>query len=276
MIMQTLIKKIAESLHSLDLVRKLILLCLFGLIVLESAFLSGAAFAHDRAIKSGETHEPITAGQFLFSDSPWLIGVEGEYVIPEGVEKTDKSETEKPIEPETEKIPEPEPETTALLAGERMDAVREDASRGLLLLVNKTHPVDESYRPEDLTAIKYYAADRSESCRYMREEAAGYFHQMIEAAQKEDLAIVMTTAFRSYSFQQMLWESYVANQGEAAAATFSAKPGQSEHQTGLAVDVSAASVDYQLTDRFGATKEGKWLAENAHLFGFILRYPRDG
>ncbi|MDD3350756.1 MAG: D-alanyl-D-alanine carboxypeptidase family protein, partial [Eubacteriales bacterium] len=42
------------------------------------------------------------------------------------------------------------------------------------------------------------------------------------------------------------------------------------------VDVSAASVDYQLTDRFGATKEGKWLAENAHLFGFILRYPRDG
>ena len=70
---------------------------------------------------------------------------------------------------------------------------------------------------------------------------------------------------------------YVAEvfiEGEAAAGKYSAKPGQSEHQTGLAVDVSSESVDYLLSDDYGETKEGKWLAENAHRFGFIVRFPR--
>ncbi len=152
---------------------------------------------------------------------------------------------------------------------------REAEEKGLLILINKQNPIDKDYKPEDLAPIKYYASDRSEAGRYMRQEAAGQFHRLVEAAAEEGHKLVMTTAYRSYGFQQILWNNYVANEGEAAASRFSAKPGQSEHQSGLAVDVSAPSVNYALTRDFGTTAEGIWLARNAHRFGFIIRFPED-
>lgn len=152
-------------------------------------------------------------------------------------------------------------------------AKREAEGKGLLILVNKQNPVDEDYKPEDLEPVKYYAADRSEAGRYMRAEAAEQFHRLVEAAEEDGFTLVMTTAYRSYGFQRTLWDNYVANEGEEAAARFSARPGQSEHQTGLAVDVSSPAVDYQLSYSFGETEEGIWLAENSHRFGFVIRYP---
>ncbi|NLM09128.1 MAG: M15 family metallopeptidase [Clostridiales Family XIII bacterium] len=109
----------------------------------------------------------------------------------------------------------------------------------------------------------------------MRKEAAQQFYKLVEAAAGEGYELVMTTAYRSYDFQQILWNNYVANEGEAAASRFSARPGQSEHQSGLAVDVSSPSVDYSLTETFGKTEEGIWLAQNAHRFGFIIRFPEE-
>ena len=156
---------------------------------------------------------------------------------------------------------------------EKQKAREEAEERGMLVLINKTHTVDSSFKPDDLTSIKYYASNRSESGRYMRKEAADHFHQMVEAAADEGLKIVMTTAYRSYGFQQVLWNNYVAKDGEAAASKYSARPGTSEHQSGLAVDVSSPSVSYELTRDFAGTEEGKWLADNAHRFGFIIRYP---
>ena len=152
-------------------------------------------------------------------------------------------------------------------------AIEEAEDKGLLFLVNKQNPVDEDYKPDDLEPIKYYASDRSEACRYMRAEAAGKFHRLVEAAKEDGFTLVMTTAYRSYGFQQILWNNYVANEGEEAASRFSAKPGQSEHQTGLAVDVTSPSVNYELSYSFGETAEGSWLADNAHRFGFIIRFP---
>jgi D-alanyl-D-alanine carboxypeptidase len=96
---------------------------------------------------------------------------------------------------------------------------------------------------------------------------------MAEEARRHDIVFVMTTAYRSYEFQSMLYNNYVAQDGQAAADRYSAKPGHSEHQTGLAVDVSCASVNFELRVAFADTKEGKWLSENAHLFGFIIRFP---
>lgn len=142
-----------------------------------------------------------------------------------------------------------------------------------LLLVNKTHPLDENYKPEDLAPIKYFASDRSADSRYMRQEAADHFHQLVEAAKAEGYEIVMTTAYRSYGFQSILYNNYVQKHGEAEANKFSAKPGQSEHQTGLCTDVSSPSVSYQLTTDYGDAPEGKWLAKHAHEFGFIIRFP---
>ncbi len=152
--------------------------------------------------------------------------------------------------------------------------LQEAEGRGLLILVNKESPVDQDYKPVDLVKIRYFVSDRSEAARYMRAEAAEAFHRMVEQASENGIELKMTTAYRSYAFQKILYDNYVAKEGEAAASKFSARPGQSEHQTGLAVDVSSPSVGYQLTNEYGETKEGKWLAEHAQEFGFIIRYPK--
>lgn len=156
----------------------------------------------------------------------------------------------------------------------RKELLKEAAEKGLLIIVNKENPLSMDYKPDDLKSIKYFAPDRSEASRYMRAEAADAFHQMVDKAAEAGIEIKMTTAYRSYHFQKSLYENYVAIEGQAAADTFSARPGQSEHQTGLAVDVSSPSVGYRLTIDYGEMIEGKWLAENAHRFGFIIRFPK--
>lgn len=152
--------------------------------------------------------------------------------------------------------------------------IEEATAQGMLLLVNKQNPIASNYKPNDLSPVKYYAENRTAASRYLRKEAADQFHRLVEAAKDEGCTLVMTTAYRSYGFQQILWNNYVAAEGAEAAARYSAKPGESEHQTGLAVDVTSPSVEYQLTGSFGETPEGVWLAENAPRFGFIIRYPQ--
>lgn len=167
----------------------------------------------------------------------------------------------------------PDPET---LDPATLEALARDKEQGLLLLVNKEHSLTRNDKPADLTPIRYFASDRSPESRFLREEAATQFHQLVEAAAKEDLTLVMTTAYRSYGFQQLLYDNNVEKLGVEEADQISAKPGQSEHQTGLAVDISSPSANYQLTEQFGETSEGIWVREHAHLFGFILRYPSGG
>lgn len=74
--------------------------------------------------------------------------------------------------------------------------------------------------------------------------------------------------------QKSIYSRNVALHGKKATDSLSAKPGSSEHQTGLTIDVSASSVGCLLTERFGSTKEGRWLAKNAHKYGYIIRYPK--
>lgn len=157
---------------------------------------------------------------------------------------------------------------------DRERALLEAEEKGLLILVNKVNPVDQDYKPDDLSEVKYYVPDRAETTRYLRAEAAEAFHRLVEAAAEEGFEIRMTTAYRSYNFQKILFDNYVAREGEEKANTYSARPGESEHQTGLAVDVSSPIVDWQLSNDYGNTEEGKWLADNAHRFGFILRFPK--
>ena len=150
----------------------------------------------------------------------------------------------------------------------------EAAEKGMLILVNKKHPIVKDYKPADLVKIKYFVSDRSEATRYMRAEAAEAFHNLVDKAAANGIELKMTTAYRSYNFQKILFDNYVAKEGEEAANQYSARPGQSEHQTGLSVDVSSPSVGYQLSDDYGNTEEGKWLAGNAYRFGFIIRFPK--
>lgn len=167
-----------------------------------------------------------------------------------------------------------QPEQNQEDQADRDKALKDAQEKGLLILVNKAHPIGQDYKPDDLTKIEAYAPDRSETTRYMRTEAAEAFHRMVDKAAGDGVELKMTTAYRSYDFQKILFDNYVEKEGEEKANTFSAKPGQSEHQTGLAVDVSSPSVDYQLSDDYGKTKEGKWIADEAYRFGFILRFPK--
>jgi D-alanyl-D-alanine carboxypeptidase len=85
--------------------------------------------------------------------------------------------------------------------------------------------------------------------------------------------VKIVSAYRSYNTQTNTYNGYVAQYGQATADTFSARPGHSEHQTGLAVDVGNANGDCELEICFGSTNFGEWLKNNAPSYGFIIRYP---
>lgn len=94
------------------------------------------------------------------------------------------------------------------------------------------------------------------------------FYKMTSDASKKGLYIYFSSGFRSYDYQSQLYNDYVARDGQAVADTYSARPGHSEHQSGLAIDVN------QIDNTFDNTAEAKWLADHCHEYGFILRYPQ--
>lgn len=142
-----------------------------------------------------------------------------------------------------------------------------------LVLINKSNSVTDSFVPEDLILPDKRATDRAESNQYLVRTAALAFNELSEAAENEGYEIVVTTAYRSYGFQKILYDNYVAKDGQEAADRYSARPGTSEHQSGLAADVSSPSVNYKLTQEYANTLEGQWLATNCHNFGFVIRFP---
>ena len=160
---------------------------------------------------------------------------------------------------------------------DRAAQLKIDGNNGLFILVNKQNTVEDWYVPADLVTIeRHYAVDREEQCRYMRAEAAEAFLKLADDAEAQGIEIVMTTAYRSYNYQNVLWTNAVARYGsEESANTISARPGQSEHQTGLAVDISSGEIGYSLEQNFGDTAAGQWVAQHAHEYGFILRYGKD-
>ena len=117
-----------------------------------------------------------------------------------------------------------------------------------IMIVNKTYSLPSTYNPgEDPTA-----------------RAA--LTKLQQAATNAGHNIPLLSGFRSYSRQQTLYNNYVARDGQALADTYSARPGHSEHQSGLAFDIG------KLDNNYGETAAGKWLAQNAHNYGFIIRY----
>ena len=137
------------------------------------------------------------------------------------------------------------------------------------ILVNKYNYLEKNYIPNNLETIKSKYANTNIK---LTSEAKIAFEQMAEAASKESLTIIAMSAYRSYSYQETLYNNYVKKDGIAKADTYSARPGHSEHQTGLAVDVYNKTLSY--TD-FEKTNEFIWMQDNAYKYGFILRYPKN-
>ncbi len=143
------------------------------------------------------------------------------------------------------------------------------------VLVNKTHPLDPiEYRPGDLvSSVVPTASSDSADERSIREIIKADIVKMFADAKLANLDLIMNSGFRSSKLQSFYYNNYVKNSGEAAANKFSAKPGYSEHQTGLAFDISYANRKCYLEICFAETEAGMWLAAHAHEYGFILRYP---
>ncbi|GGB10661.1 D-alanyl-D-alanine carboxypeptidase family protein [Macrococcus hajekii] len=104
-------------------------------------------------------------------------------------------------------------------------------------------------------------------------EARTALERLMSAGSAEGLHYAIRSGYRSYAEQDALYHSYVARDGKEAADKYSAEPGHSEHQTGLAFDLGSRESVKDFTISFGDTPEGKWLQNHAHLYGFIIRYP---
>ncbi len=139
----------------------------------------------------------------------------------------------------------------------------------IYLLSNKYLYMPSDYVPENLESI---ASSCARSGMQLVQEAKEAFEELCQKAKEDGYVIRAMSSYRSYSYQEDLYNRYVEQDGQEEADTYSARPGFSEHQTGLVVDVDNKQIDY--TD-FEQTKEFKWMQENAHRFGFILRYPKD-
>lgn len=146
------------------------------------------------------------------------------------------------------------------------------------VVVNKQHPLTpKAYAPNDLVVpnIPLRSSITSDE-KQLRAEPARELEQLVRAAAAEGLQLNLQSGYRSYNFQVNLYNSYVRQQGQAAADRTSARPGYSEHQTGFAVDLgSIQQPGCNVEKCYGDTKEGKWLAANAHTYGFIIRYTED-
>jgi zinc D-Ala-D-Ala carboxypeptidase len=145
-----------------------------------------------------------------------------------------------------------------------------------LALVNKLYGLPEDYIPNDLKRpdVTFPFGDQDLEKSLLRKEAADALEEMFEGAKNEGIELYAISGYRSYERQDNLYVSEVSKVGEEKAAQVVAVPGTSEHQTGLAMDISSKSAGLRLNEQFGHTEEGRWLAENAHKYGYILRYPK--
>lgn len=139
------------------------------------------------------------------------------------------------------------------------------------LVVNKLRPLEPlDYVPADLVTPSVAKRDGG---MQLRRDTSAALSELFAAAAKDGTPLKLASAYRSYSYQVNLYNGYVKSQGQAVADSQSARPGYSEHQTGMAADVSPLDGKCNLNACFATTPAGQWLAANAYKYGFIIRYP---
>ena len=149
------------------------------------------------------------------------------------------------------------------------DQVDSDTSDGMLLIVNKYYSIPDGYNYGELVTLdKAYSVNSNDK---LSKETYEAFKELVEAAEKEGLHIRSKSAYRSYETQKNLYNNYKKTNGYNWAEKWSAHPGNSEHQTGLALDV--CSKDTYTIQKFEGTNEFNWMKDNSYKYGFILRYP---
>ena len=136
-----------------------------------------------------------------------------------------------------------------------------DMSKGYLVLVNKYYFVDDKDKPQTESLAGYGVGE-------LEKTAAKWFKKMVDAAHTDGISLRAVSPYRTWAIQNLFYTGYVKNAGTAQADTYSARPGHSEHQTGLVVDINTANI----SAHFENTNEYAWLQKNCWKYGFILRY----
>lgn len=131
-------------------------------------------------------------------------------------------------------------------------------------LVNKSHALPKDYEPTDLEAIPSFPN------LLLRNVAIENFEKLLSKALLDGISLIPYSTYRSYDYQDGLYNKYLQTDTKEEVDTYSARPGHSEHQTGLAIDIKSASHWYNLTDN-----DYEWMKNNSYQFGFIIRYPKD-
>ncbi|MCG2623657.1 M15 family metallopeptidase [Arthrobacter sp. I2-34] len=140
-----------------------------------------------------------------------------------------------------------------------------DTASSLQVVVNKQRPLNPAtYVPSSLVRVTGLK---------VRSEAADAFKRLARAAKADGVTVTLVSGYRSYAQQESLYNDYVRQYGQATADTLSARPGFSEHQTGLAVDIGNPNGACALAACFASTPAGRWAADHADEYGFVIRYP---
>lgn len=143
------------------------------------------------------------------------------------------------------------------------------------VLVNKSIKLPDGYNPSDLVEPNVlFIFKEKDDRRLMRKEAATALESLFAGAKKDGIFLAGVSGYRSYLTQDSLFKYYVQTQGEETARKYSAEPGHSEHQTGLAMDVSGSTGKCAADDCFAGTPEAEWLAKHVAEYGFVIRYPK--
>jgi len=141
--------------------------------------------------------------------------------------------------------------------------------KGNLMLTNKFYYLEDTYNSDNMVKVSVQHSYGND--QMLTRETYSAFIEMFKAAKKEDLTLIINSSYRSYEDQKEIYEYYKSLKGESSADKIAARSGHSEHQTGMSVDIQTYGSNI---DTFEEFDEFKWLQENAHKYGFILRYPK--
>ena len=246
-------KVLAEAIHTTRTThhRRLTAIVILALIILDAAIIG---------IFQLQANQTVAATQKKFANSQTAASSSKSFArILASVNQTEAhsaEQTVKSIPPYPKKVA----ATTTTTAAPHCDVSNPTS---IIVIVNKKHCINPpSWAPPDLTSLDGYL---------MRSVTAAHMQQMMQAAAAAGLPFGLTSAYRSYSDQVATYNNWVQVNGSTTAAdTVSARPGYSEHQTGLAADLDASGC---VLECFGGTGQYAWLKQNAANFGFIERYP---
>ena len=146
----------------------------------------------------------------------------------------------------------------------------------ITVFVNKEYALPKDYVPEDMIVPDIlFDIDGIDERKLLRREAAIALEQLFAAASEDGYTLYGVSGYRSYTRQETIFKNNIVKKGKNHTLKYSAVPGTSEHQTGLSIDVSTKEMKFRLVTTFANSPEGKWLANHAHYFGYIVRYPKN-